>query len=108
MTSTIERQVMGSVAAIHAGRGLTSMTALKFYILVLAVWGIGRLVWVAHVVQNFYTVEHKGLRSLAYYVAYALEHTHLAVQVTLFIAAVAAVSLLLDVSRSLTPARLAA
>ena len=101
-TSKIEQQVMASVGTIYLARTLTGLTALKVYALILSIWAVGRLVWVSKVLDNFFTVEKHGLGSISTYVLYAVEHTHVAVQLTLLIAAVAFVSLAIDAVRSVS------
>jgi hypothetical protein len=100
--SKIEQQVMAGVGTIYSARKLTGLTALKIYALILSVWGIGRLVWVSKVFDNFFAVEKNGIGAISNYLLYAVEHTHLAVQLTLLVAAVAAVSLLVDTVRSIS------
>lgn len=50
--STISNTVMRRVRVIHTVRPLLSGTALGSALALLAVWGIGREVWVAHIVEN--------------------------------------------------------
>lgn len=100
MQSKIEQRVMANVGTIYMGRALTGTTALKVYALILSVWMLGRLVWVAKISQNFWNVEKNGLGSMGNYFVYSVEHTHLAVQLTLLIAAVAAIGLAVDTVRS--------
>lgn len=107
--STIQTQVMAGVAVIRAIRVLLGPVALKIYAIILSLWGIGRLVWVSKVVENFFTAEKAGISAAFNYFLVALEHTHLGVQVMLLIAACAFVSLLADAVRTGAPAaRLAA
>lgn len=101
MQSKIERQVMASVGVIYAARQLVSATALKLYICVLSLYGIGRLVWVSHVFENWAQV---GLSGTAQFVTAAVLNTHLPVQLTLAVLAVAGVSLFLDFARSISAA----
>lgn len=98
--SKIERQVMAGVGTVYAARQLTSTTALKVYALILSLWTVGRLVWVSHVFANFLEVERGGLGAMANYTLYALEHTHLGVQLALLVAAVAFISLAAEMVRS--------
>lgn len=100
VASNIERQVMASVGAIYLWRALTNMTALKIYALILSVWGIGRLVWVSKVFDNFFAVEKNGFASMFNYLLVAVEHTNIAVQLTLLVAALAFISLLVDFVKS--------
>lgn len=106
--NSIKTQVMGAVAVIHAVRAVLSLTALKIYAIVLSVWGIGRLVWVSKVVENFFTVQKAGISASANYFLAAFQHTHFGVQVMLLIAACALVSLLVDAVRIPAAARFAA
>jgi hypothetical protein len=105
MSTKIEQQVMASVGVIYTARTLTNVTALKVYALILSVWGIGRLVWVSKVLDNFFAVEKYGLGAISNYLLYAVEHTHLAVQLALFVAAVASVGLIIDAARSFSASR---
>ena len=95
--SKISTQVMAAVAAIYAARVLLSATALKLYVLMVAVWGIAKLVWVARVLQNLATEEKSGLASLANFMLEAITHAHPSVQIMLAVAALALVSLFFDV-----------
>lgn len=100
--SSIERRVMASVGVIYIAHAITGITALKVYALILSVWGIGRLVWVSRVFDNFFMVEKHGLGAISNYLLVALEHTNIAVQLTLFVAALAFVSLLVDFVRAVS------
>lgn len=106
MTSKIEQQVMAGVGAIYVARTLTNTTALKIYALILSVWMFGRLVWVSKVFNNFFAVEKNGFGAISNYLLYAVLHTHLAVQLTLLVAAVAFIGLVIDAVRSLATPRL--
>ncbi len=50
--SSISANVMRRVRVIHTVRPLVSGTTLASFLFLLAVWGIGREVWVAHVIAN--------------------------------------------------------
>ncbi len=99
--SSIERRVMAGVGTVYAMRQLTSVGALKIYALILSLWAVGRLVWVSKVFENFVQVEKSGAGAITNYMVQAVEHTHLAVQLCLLVAVVAAASLALDTVRSL-------
>jgi hypothetical protein len=74
--SNIERIVMRRIGFVRALRPIISSAALAAIICVLALWGIGREVWVARVFTN-------GPQSFighASYLVYAFEHTHVVVQ----------------------------
>ncbi|HUQ30076.1 MAG TPA: hypothetical protein VM103_00990 [Candidatus Paceibacterota bacterium] len=57
METTIEKNVMRRVRRIHTLRPFISGFAASCVLLLLALWGIGREVWVAHVFQN---MPHSG------------------------------------------------
>ena len=103
MASKIEQQVMAGVGVIYAVRQMASATALKLYICVLSLYGIGRLVWVSNVFENWTNV---GLQGTAQFMASAVLNTHLPVQLTLIVLFVAGISLLIDMTRSITAPRM--
>ncbi len=72
----IERVVMRRVRTISVLRPLFSGGALAALILVAALWGIGREVWVAKVLAN----GPQDFFGHARYLGYAFEHTRLVVQ----------------------------
>ena len=100
--SPIERQVMASVGAVYFARTLTGTTALKVYAFILSMWAIGRLVWVSKVFENFTVVEKGGISAMSNFILYAVEHTHVGVQIALLIAGVAIISLAVDTVRKLS------
>src|SRR3989338_7098201 len=100
MTIKIEKQVMAGVGVIYAARQLVSATALKLYICAISLYGIGRLVWVSHVFENWANV---GLQGSLQFAASAVLNTHLAVQMTLVVLMFAGVSLFLDFTRRVSP-----
>jgi hypothetical protein len=106
--SKIEQKVMASVGTIYTARILTGTMALEIYALVLSIWAIGRLAWVAKVFANFALVEKAGFASTANFVVSALEHAHLGVQIALVVAAAACIALVRDFAitlrQSQTPA----
>ena len=93
---------MASVAVIYTARKLLSRTALELYVLAVSAIALWQLVWVHKVFANFFAVEKNGLGSVATYLVYAVEHTHLAVQLTILVAALAFVALLVDFVRSVS------
>ena len=99
MQSKIEQQVMASVGTIYLGRKLISSTALKFYALVVAAYALVQFTWVHKVFANW---AHVGLAGSWQFVSYAVLHTHLPVQIALVVVAVAGISLVRDMARSLT------
>jgi hypothetical protein len=102
--SNIERQVMASVGTIYTARALTSVTALKVYIFILSIWGVGKLVWVSKVFENFWAVEKNGLGAIFNYFVSAFTHAHVSVLLVLLVGAVAFTSLVTD--KLATPRRL--
>ena len=100
MTTNIEQRVMANVGVIYTTRRVFSATMLKVYVLVLAALALWRLVWVTRVEQNFTAVMHGGALAAGNYAMYAFLHTHLVVQITLAVAAVAFVLLVVDLVRS--------
>ncbi len=103
MQSKIEQQVMAGVRVVYMARQLVSATALKLYVCALSLYGLGRLVWVSHVFENW---SHVGLQGTLQFVASAVLNTHLPVQIALLILTVAALSLIRDLARTLTAPRL--
>ncbi|HEY4522882.1 MAG TPA: hypothetical protein VJK73_00740 [Candidatus Paceibacterota bacterium] len=103
--SNIERVVMRRVRTIRLVRPIFSMGALAFVIFILALWGIGREVWVARVFEN----APGSLALLPGFYFAAFENTRLAVQL-LTLATVGSLIYLARataglVSSVLTPAR---
>lgn len=75
--SKIERIVMQRVHLIRALRFAISGSVFSGLVSVLALWGIGREVWVARVLQN---QPHDLVNIMRFYIA-AFVHTHLIVQI---------------------------
>ncbi|MBU6321030.1 MAG: hypothetical protein KGI78_00130 [Patescibacteria group bacterium] len=84
--SDIERVVMRRVQTIRFLRPFVSGGALAALVLALALWGIGREVWVAKVFSN----GPHGFFAHARYLAYAFRHTRLVVQALVLASAAAA------------------
>ena len=74
--SNIEQTVMRRVRTAHRLRPFFSMGAVAFVVAVLALYGIGREVWVARVFEN----SPQDLFGRFLYLVYAFEHTRLVVQ----------------------------
>lgn len=91
---------MASVAVVYAARKLASRKMLEWSALATSAVALWQLVWVHKVFANFVAIEKNGLGSIATYLFVAVTHTHLAVQITLLVAAVAFVSLIFDTVRS--------
>ena len=94
---------MASVAVVYATRKLTSRRAVEWYVLIASTIALWQLVWVHKVFANFAAIEKNGLGSVATYLFVAVTHTHLAVQLTLLVAAIAFLSLIFDSVRSAIP-----
>ena len=84
--SSIEQQVMASVAVIYAARSLMSFQALVCYALVVSLFGISQLVSVPHVLQNFSSVARGGFPSTLVFLQSAVTGTTLLVQLGLLVA----------------------
>ncbi|MGE5541283.1 MAG: hypothetical protein ACM3TU_03330 [Bacillota bacterium] len=99
-SASISKNVMRRVRVIHAVRPLLSTTALGVIVLVLALWGIGREVWVARVFENMPSVA--DLAAVTRFFAAAFLNTRVAVQVLLVLAAFASVLVVRDFFRNLS------
>jgi hypothetical protein len=93
MQSKIEQQVMASVAVVSLTRRLLSATALKLYISVVALYGLGQLVWVQRVFEN---LERVGLSGALNFMVSAVLHTDFLVQAALVVFVAALASLMRD------------
>lgn len=76
--SNIERAVMRRVHTIHILRPLISSGMLAALVLMAALWGIGREVWVARVFQNM--PHSANFEALTRFYVDAFSHTRLIVQ----------------------------
>lgn len=94
----IERVVMRRVHTIRYLRPLTSGAVLAALVLVAALWGIGREVWVAHVLQN----APKDVAGEAQYFVYAFDHTRIIVQALVVLTFASLVYLARSTARSIT------
>jgi hypothetical protein len=88
MESRIEHAVMTRARRIRAWRAVVSAETLALAVALLALWGIGREVWVARVFQNAPSLAH--VSAAAHFWLAAFANTRIAVQV-LMLAALAAV-----------------
>jgi hypothetical protein len=96
--SNIERIVMQRVHLIRALKFAISGGVFSTLVSILGLWGIGREVWVAHVLQNAPT----NIFNLpAFYLA-AFEHTRSVVQVLVILTIVALVFVAREVSRAIS------
>lgn len=101
MQSKIEQQVMASVGAVYTARRLVSASALKLYVCVAALYGLGQLVWVSRVFENLGRV---GLEHAAQFMVSAVLSTDFLVQATFVVLLVAGFSLVRDLLRAPAPA----
>ncbi|MBC7836604.1 hypothetical protein H7X87_02390 [Acetobacteraceae bacterium] len=98
--SKIEKNVMGSVAAIYTFRLASGFTALKFYMLLVSIAGLAFLVSLPNVVANFANVASHGVGSIAPFVLSAISGTTILVQLALLVGVFAFSLLFRDVVRS--------
>lgn len=98
--SKIERTVMRRVFLIRVVRPFVSNGAVATVILALALWGIGKEVWVARVFQN---APHNFAGLPQFYLA-AFDHTRLLVQVFTLATLVAVFYLARETARVLSSA----
>lgn len=96
--SPIERIVMRRIQTMRALRILFSNTSLAIIISGIALAGIGREVWVAHVLQN---APHNPLALPQFYLA-AFDHTRFIVQVLSLITVAAFLTLARETARLLS------
>ncbi len=94
---------MAGVGIIYAVRQLISATALKLYICAASLYGLVQLVWVHRVFENWANV---GVQGTVQFMTSAVLNTHLPVQLTLLVLAIAGVSLLRDLVRTTTAPRM--
>ncbi|MDO8593878.1 MAG: hypothetical protein Q7R59_03205 [bacterium] len=95
--SNIERIVMQRVHLIRALRFAISSGALSMLISLLALWGIGREVWVGRILQNAPT----ELFDLPRFYFSAFMHTHLLVQVLILLTFAALLFVAREIARAL-------
>lgn len=100
-TSSISHTVMRRVRVAHTLRPFVSGTALAVFFLLLAVWGIGREVWVAHVFTNLEAMP--SLASAVHFVVSAFVSTRFVVQALSVLALGAFVWIVRDTARNLVP-----
>ena len=99
--SSIERVVMRRIRTVRILRIVLSNAMLALVIFCAALWGIGREVWVAHVLQN----APKDIREVPRFYVDAFGHTRLLVQALSLAALASCVVLARETARIL--ARLA-
>ncbi len=95
--SNIERTVMRRVHIISVFRFVLSGSVFAVFILILALWGIGREVWVAKILENG-PIDFIGKFQ---YFFYAFDHTRLVVQALTLLTLASMVYLAREVTRSI-------
>lgn len=96
--SEIERIVMQRVHLIRALRFAVSSSTFSTLVSALALWGIGRQVWVAHVLQN----APENIFDIPYFYFTAFTHTHLLVQVLILLSITALFYVAREITRALS------
>jgi hypothetical protein len=97
-SSSISNTVMRRVRIIAAVRPFLSGTALASVLFLLAVWGIGREVWVAHIIQNM--PQATDITALTRFLVAAFLNTRFIVQVLTIVAGGAFVYTIHEISRT--------
>jgi hypothetical protein len=98
--STIEKNVMASVAAIYAFRLATGLTAFKLYMLIASALGLVFFVSLPNVVQNFLHVASTGVGGVGFFIVAAFFGTTFFVQAIVLVGLLAAFSLSFDFVRA--------
>jgi hypothetical protein len=96
--SNIERIVMQRVHLIRALRVAISSGTLSFLVSLLGVWGLGREVWVARVLQN----APKNLLDIPNFYLSAFIHTHIIVQATIVVTVLALLYVAWEIARAIS------
>lgn len=97
--SKIHTNVMRRVHTIHVLRPLMTTTALSTLAFLLALWGIGRQVWVAQVLNNMPSLAD-GAAVMRFMLA-AFAHTEFLVQALIVLALAAVLWLVSDAVKNL-------
>lgn len=97
--SRIHTNVMRRVHIIHALQPLITTTALSTLAFLFALWGIGKQVWVAQVVQNMPSLADSA--AFARFMLAAFANTEFVVQALVVIALAAVLWMVADALRSL-------
>ena len=101
--SALKKSVMLRVRTVHATRRIFSNTTLSVAVFVLALWGIGREVWVARVFHNAPSLTN--VVAAAHFFLYAFLDTRHIVQVLTIVALGALVWLGYQLARSMRDAQ---
>jgi hypothetical protein len=94
--SNIERIVMQRVHLIRALRFAISGGAFSMLVSLLGLWGLGREVWIAHILQN---APNNPLDLVRFYFI-AFEHTRLVVQVLIVLIVAALIFVVREIVRA--------
>lgn len=99
--STIERNVMRRVQRARLLRFIISVDTFALFIFILALYGIGREVWVARVFQN---MPHSGnVNALFHFWFSAFLHTHFIVEALSILTLACLIFLAREVAHTLAP-----
>jgi hypothetical protein len=96
--SRIEKNVMRRIYIIRVLKPIISSAALAAIVCVLALWGIGREVWVARVLEN----GPQNFVGHTFYLVYAFEHTRLVVQLLVLLTFASAIYLARETARAIS------
>lgn len=105
MESQIKQNVMRRVHTIHAARPFTGGTALAVALLVVSLYAIGRMVFVAQVFRNMPAIE--DVSAVFQFFLSAFLHTDFIVQVLSVLVFMSALWMVRDAFRSLAQPRTA-
>ena len=96
--TNIEKNVMRSVRRVRILRFVFSSITASCILLLLALWGIGREVWVARVFQN----GPQNFIGHSFYLVYAFEHTRLVVQSLVLLTFASLIYLAREIARAIS------
>ncbi len=98
--SIIKKKVMKRIYIIYVLRPLVSTGTISAFVLMTALWGIGKEVWVAHVFSNM--PQLTNITAFTQFWTYAFLHTHFVVQALTIMAVIAIVYFASSVSKLIT------
>lgn len=104
MQSEIEKNVMASVGAIYAGRKLTSITAIRLYVLCASLIAIASLVSVPDVLANLMQI---SVGDIGTFILAAVLNTKLLVQLAVLVTVIVGAWFVVDILRNPSDRRLA-
>jgi hypothetical protein len=93
-TNSIHSIVMRRVHTVYLLKTYFTTSVLSVVAFIVALWGVGREVWVAHVFHNMPSVTNVSAVSSFYFSAF--QDTRLVVQILVLLAFVAVVSIFLN------------